>query len=273
MRGAVVLAAGILALAGCAADGTPTPEAPDTAEAPRPGSEGGGHTISGEPLPPPLDPASVPPGWGTLEPARDGEQILAGVALLGPALDAGGAATFRVRNGSGKDLPDLILAVIFGVPSGETPPRHLPVIESIEAPMARGEERDFRVAIPERGGARRPDVFRVAAGLPEMLTAREEDGSPGTTFLGGLLECVRLETDLTSESPRVTVGLAERGPALPPLEARLFLARGGTILWSGSWILLPGATGGSRERGVTWRVPADLPAAGSSLYLRVREKR
>ena len=264
MRGAVVGAAGLLLLAGCAADGEPP--APEAGRGPE-------TTFSGMPLPPPPDPAKATPGWGELEPARDGEAILPGVLLLAPALDPDGTARFRVRNGAATDLPDLILAVIFGIPSGETPPRHDPRIETLEAPMARGEEREFRVSFPGRGGAGKPDRFRVAAGLPEMLTAREE-GSPGTTFLGGLLECVRLDADLTSESPRVTVGLEERGTLLPDLETRLFLARGGAIVWTGNWILLPRpATEGSRERGVTWRLPRDLPTAGCSLYLRVREKR
>ncbi len=265
-------AMGLVLLAGCASDGETAADGPGPAEAPAPPA-----AVVPPPLPPPPpehDPGQVPAGWGALDPAVDGESILPGVVLLGPALDAAGAASFRVRNDAGMDLPDLILAVVFGVPTGDPEAPHRPRIETVEAPLGRGEERGYRVPFPGRGPGERPDRFRVAAGLPEMLTAGEGEAHPGTTFLGGLLECVRLEVDLTSETPRVTVGLAERGAVPPALETRLFLARNGAIVWSGPWILLPRPGGeGPRERGVAWRLPRDLPAAGCALYLRVRERR
>jgi hypothetical protein len=213
-----------------------------------------------------------------LEPSRDGDRVLAGVVLRAPLLDGPNAtATFTVRNESGLDLPDLILAVVFAIPSGEAGGPLLPRFETVEAPLARGESRAMSVTLGARGAGETPVGFRVVAGLPEVLAAPAE-GLPGTTFLGGLLECVELRADLTGSAPSVTVGLAARGGAgarrLPDLEGQLLAARAGNLVWTGPWIVLPRADpGGEAVRRLRWSLPAVEGLAGSHLYLRVREKR
>jgi len=75
------------------------------------------------------------------------------------------------------------------------------------------------------------------------------------------------------------VGLAGRGAAagdavLPPLEGQLLVARAGTLVWTGPWIVLPlsDPDGGSVRR-VRWNLPEVAGLAGSHLFLRVRERR
>lgn len=247
MRPAPLLTAALLLLAGSCSSAPPPP-------APAPAPAG---------LPP--DPG---PAGDLLAPSRDGDRLFEGVAVLSPRLE-GNAAAFGLRNGSPSDLPDLILAVVFAVPGADG--EAVPAIVTLEAPLARGETREFRAAL---AGAGPPASFRVLAGPPELLAAAAE-GLPGTTFLGGLLECVSLEADLVAESPTVTVGLRDRaGAALPPLEGQLLLARAGSLVWSGPWILLPrGDPERDGLRTVHWNLPRERSLAGASLFLRVRARR
>ena len=207
--------------------------------------------------------------------AKDGDAILPGVVLLEPVL-ADGTASFGVRNDSGRDLPDLILSVIFAVaPAGGKGPV-VPRFESLEAPLRTGETRRLKATLATLLEGETTATFRVAAGLPEILAAGD-DTHPGTTFLGGLLECVSLEADLTSEHRTVTVGLAERGAgggALPALEAQLLFGRAGVLQWTGPWILVPKSGGeGSKERRIQWNLDAAPGLTACDLFLRVREKR
>jgi hypothetical protein len=221
----------------------------------------------------PTDPApAVPyaPPDPTL-PAASGSAVLPGVVLLDPALDAATAtATFSLRNDSGRDLPDLILAVVFVVDGA-------PRIETLEAPMRRGERRDLRATLAARKPEERPASFQVLPGLPERV-AEGADGLPGTTFLGGRLECVELAADLTGERRQVSVGLAEReapgAEPLPALEGQLIVGRAGDLVWVGPWILLPKAgAGGSKVRRVRWNLDGAPGLGACELFLRVREKR
>jgi len=271
-------------LAGCRSHLAPLPPDAGTARPPEPG-------LKNEPNPPPVsaEPA-VPPagasgvalpvldGDGAFRPARDGEWVVSGVRLLAPAFDAAAStATFGVRNEAGLDLHDLILSVIFKCPPDDPGGSFRPRFETVEVPLAKGEMRMVRVSLTRReDGA--PTAFRVAAGIPEFLARREED-RPGTTFLGGLLECRELVADLTAEKPTVEVGLAAvpgmaAAAALPPLEAQLLLARTGRLVWRGPWILLPRADAGNAEvRTVRWDLSRAPGVAGCAIYLRVREKR
>ncbi|MCK6480650.1 MAG: hypothetical protein L6R43_11015 [Planctomycetes bacterium] len=268
-------AAGLLSLAaaaGCASDMEPLPPAPPAA-------------APGESPPAPPERIPEPPrGEGLLDAAQHGERILDGLVLLDPALDpATGAASFRIRNEGDGDLPDLILAVVFAVPTGDPAVPLRPRIVTLEAPLRGGEERSFRAAPPALPVGGVPARFRVVAGPPELLAAAAGSAS-GTTFLGGLLECVALETDFTAAAPSISVALRARGPAagpapsgaavLPSLEAQLLLARAGRLVWSGPWVLLPGpddAAGGNRT--LRWNLPREESLAGCSPFLRVREKR
>ncbi len=221
-----------------------------------------------------------------LTPSRSGDRIHSGVFLLDPSLDpATGTATFRVRNDRAEDLPDLILAVVFAMPapvgsvsSTSSPSPTVPRFETVEAPLASGQEREYRVTLPLGGQDPRPSGFRVVAGLPEILAA-PEDGSPGSTFLGGLLECAELEVDLTGPGRHVVVGLRDRpavagGTPVPPVEGQLLLARAGVLVWTGPWIRLPTADpDGGKVRRVRWNLPAEPGLAACTIYLRIREKR
>lgn len=265
VRGAAAAVLGAILLAGCASDLERLPATPGESPA---------EAAPPEEARPPV-PEAVR-GEGLLDGALHGERILEGVVILDPLPGEGGAARFTVRNEGEADLPDLILAVVFAVPTGDAAVPLRPRIVTIEAPLSRGEERAFAVA-PPPGLSAPPARFRVLAGPPELLAAAAP-GSQGTAFLGGLLECVALETALTDESPSVTVGLRERippggGSALPPLEAQLLLARAGRLLWSGPWIRLPGPDAADGVRSVLWRLPPGESLAGGSPYLRVREKR
>ena len=291
-----LLAAGGFLLAGCestgdgaSAAGDPTPSgtraAPDHAPPSVPATPEAGRGGPGE-VPPVAPPAvegrefgmETSPGaevGDLLVAAASGASVLPGVVVLDPVLDAEAAtAVFRVRNDAGTDLPDLILSVIFALPTGDARSPLHPRIETVEVPLRRGETREVRVALSGRRSGERPARFRVVAGLPEILAARVDEGHPGTTFLGGLVECSALEADLTAEIPQVTVTLEDRGTAMPPLEAQLLLARAGSLTWSGPWILVPRASGeGARVRTIHWNLPRGTSAAGCTLYLRVREKR
>ena len=262
-RYALVLAA---ALAGCSSPDLPTlPDQPGPAAEP-PVTEGGITVAASDP--------------DALRPAVAGEEILPGVVLLEPQLDAAaGVASFAVRNDSGRDLPDLILSVVFAVPPapGEDGTSKGPVrprFESIEAPMKAGEVRRLRATLASALPGETAGSFRVVAGLPELLTARGE-GLPGTTFLGGLLECVSLDADLTGVRRLVTVGLSARGEAaLPALEAQLLIGRAGDLQWTGPWILVPNAgRDGAGERRIQWNLDGAPGLAACDLFLRVREKR
>jgi hypothetical protein len=148
----------------------------------------------------------------------------------------------------------------------------------VEAPLARGQTRALTVTLGSRPEGAVPSGFRVVAGLPEVL-ASPGGGSPGTTFLGGLLECVELQADLTGRAPSVAVGLAGRGAAaaagsLPDIEGQLLVARAGSLVWSGPWIVLPRSDpDGGAVRRIRWNLPEVAGLAGSHLYLRVRERR
>jgi len=206
----------------------------------------------------------------------EGKEILKGVRILVPALDAAaGTARFGVYNATGVDLPDLSVSVVFAMPgftSGDTPPARL---EIVEVPLAAGESRDLTVASGSRGAAA-PVAFQVHAGSAAVLTAGGEDGQ-GTTFLGGRLECTGLETNLTDATPSLKVALAptaEGAGGLPPLETRLYLVRGGTAVWSGRWVVLPApreGDGGTRR--LRWDLPSEPSLAGCTPHLRVRETR
>jgi hypothetical protein len=263
MRVPTLLLLAALAGSGCATDLPPLPPEPGQGEDPGIAAE-----------PPPADPAEGAPA-----PARPGTAILDGVVLLDPSLDAAAAtASFGVRNETGKDLPDLILAVIFSVgPVGGGGPE-LPRFETVEAPLRAGESRRFRVTLSALRGGETPASFRVAAGVPEVLTAGG-DGMPGTTFLGGLLECVLLEADLTGPRRQVTVGLADRGAGPGgrkgmPLEGQLLLGRAGDLVYAGPWILVPRADpDGGKVRRIQWNLDAAPGLGGCDVFLRIREKR
>jgi hypothetical protein len=256
-------------LAGCAGpDLPPLPGEPGN-RAPEPVTED--PSTEGKIVTAPSDP-------GALAPSVAGDAILPGVVLLDPSTDvSAGVATFAVRNDTGRDLPDLILAVIFAVPpvTGKGPAS--PRFETLEAPLRAGETRTFQATLASLLPGEVPASFRVVAGVPELLTAGETpDGTrrSGTTFLGGALECVTLEADLTAEHRMVTVGLASRGAALPPLEAQLLISRAGELQWTGPWILVPKPAGeGTGARRIQWNLDAAPHLAGCDLYLRVREKR
>jgi hypothetical protein len=274
MRLAAVLlaAAALAAAAGCARDLEALPAFPR--EAPPP-AERHGPVAEIETSAPPEGPS---PG-GALDPSRDGDRVLAGVVLIDPRLDGPAAeASSAIRNDSGLDLPDLILAVIFAVPGPDAGSSLVPRFETVEAPLARGQTRVLRAKLGARDGGGDPVGFRVVAGLPEVLVAGGGD-LPGATFLGGLLECVELDADLTAKAPTVAVGLAERGAAaegarLPPLEVQLLAARAGSLAWSGPWVLLPRKDpDGGGVRRLRWTLPESPGLPGCHLYLRVREKR
>lgn len=272
-RSALVLAL-LSALCGCSRDLPPLPASPEWPDAPPRAARPEGPVPALETT----GPAPATEG-GALEPSRSGDRVLAGVVLLDPRLDAAGAtASFTVRNESGLDLPDLILAVVFAVPSADPRSPLVPRFETVEAPLAPGQSRALSVTLGARGAGDVPSSFRVVAGLPEVLASPSGD-LPGTTFLGGLLECVELQADLTGRAPSVSVGLAGRGAAasgarLPALEGQLLVARAGTLVWTGPWIVLPRSDpeGGSVQR-VRWNLPEVAGLAGSHLYLRVRERR
>lgn len=264
----------LLALAGCRRDLPPLPAFPEWPDAPPPAAR-------------PADPvpaleSTAPEGpttGGALQPSRDGDRVLSGVVLVDPRLDPQGAtAAFSVRNDSGLDLPDLILAVVFAVPSGDPGAPLVPRFETVEAPLARGEARALAVTLGARAPGEVPASFRVVAGLPEVLASPSGDLS-GTTFLGGLLECVELRADLTGQAPSVSVGLTGRGAAaddafLPALEGQLLAARAGSLVWTGPWIVLPRSDpDGGTVRRIRWNLPEVAGLAGSHLYLRVRERR
>jgi hypothetical protein len=265
--------------AGCASDLEPLPQQPGPVQRPPEAPPQHPPPVGAAPVAEPPGPATPPPGatGDLLQPSRGGDAIHEGVILLDPALDATGTATFRVRNDRAEDLPDLILAVVFAVPA--TRGRMLTArIETVEAPLGRGESRAFEVRLPRAEEDPAPTGFRVVAGLPEVLAAPAE-GRRGTTFLGGLLECAELDADLTGPDRRVIVGLADRPAAagavpLPPLEGQLLLARSGGLVWTGPWIVLPrGDPEGGRVRRVRWNLP-DVPGLpGSTIYLRIRERR
>jgi hypothetical protein len=252
-----------LLLTACLAAGCSSPDLPMLPAEPE---------VAEPEVPPPPDAMVIAPtDPGALTPGREGDAILPGVTLHEPLLDvATGTATFSVRNDSGRDLPDLILAVVFAVPPADGKGPVVPRFESVEAPLRSGETRPFRATLAALRGGEAPASFRVVPGLPEVLTAGGE-GMPGTTFLGGLVECVSLEADLTGPKRQVTVGLAPRGAAeaapLPPLEAQLLIGRAGELRWTGPWILV------SRERRIQWNLDDAPGLAGCELFLRIREKR
>ncbi len=227
-------------------------------------------------VPPPPDGAGAPVATvrgGAPAAARDGEPLLPGVLLRGPAL-AGGGAEFHVSNGAGVELPDLILTVQF-VLGGEGPEEDRTWLETVEAPLAAGETRAFRV-VPSRVDGGAPVRFRVDAGSPEIL-AVAEGGGRGTTFLGGRMECVELEMDLTAAEPFASVGLAPtRGASaasLGSLEAQLLLSRAGRLVWAGPWIRIPEAVRGEDAvRRLRWNLRSAGGTAGTTPYLRVRER-
>ena len=272
MRAAPCLLLFAAAAAGCASDLEPLPAFPD---APPPAVRPDGEVPRIETTAPPEGPAA----GGALDPSLDGDRVLAGVVLVDPRLDADRAeAVFAIRNDGDLDLPDLILAVIFAMPSTDARTPLVPRFETVEAPLARGQTRVLRVVLGARQGGADPVGFRVVAGLPEVLAARSGP-DPGATFLGGLLECVELDADLTARAPTVSVGLAERGAVaagapLPPLEGQLLAARAGALAWTGPWVLLPRtAPDGGGVRRLRWTLPETQGLAGCHLYLRVREKR
>jgi hypothetical protein len=151
-------------------------------------------------------------------------------------------------------------------------------METVEAPLRKGESREFRVAASSARPGESVESFRVTPGLPEVLAGREAD-APGTIFLGGLLECAALDVDLTADQPRVTVDLADRGAAaegapLPRLECQLLLGRAGRLVWTGRWILVPSPdpeNGGLRR--IRWTLHDAPGVAGCVLFFRVRERR
>jgi hypothetical protein len=250
MRAATILLLASMAVPGCATDLPPLPAVPDEAG-------------------PPVDEAPPPAA----------EHVLPGVALLDPVLDAPGAlATFGVRNDTGGDLPDLILAVVFSVGPADGTGGALPRFETVEAPLRRGEARRFRVTLAALRPGEQVREFRVAAGLPQVLSAGQ-DGAPGTTFLGGLLECVSLDLELTGAHRQVTVGLADHGAVsggtpLPPLEAQLLCGRAGELVYAGPWVLVPRADpDGGKARRIRWNLDGAPGLAGCDVFLRVREKR
>jgi hypothetical protein len=260
-------------LAGCS-----TPDLPPLPAGPPPRENGEEGT--GDPELPPskgIETSATDPG--VLTPSVEGEEILPGVVLLEPSSDvSAGVATFSVRNDTGRDLPDLILSVVFAVtPPGGKGNLH-PRFESIEAPLRKGEKRFLRVGLASLAEGEKPVSFRVTAGLPEVLAARGADGQAGTTFMGGLLECVRLEADLVGQRRVVVVGLAGRpsspgDPPLPRIEAQLLVSRAGVLQWTGPWILVPTVDGPEGERRIQWNLDAAPGLAACELFLRVREKR
>lgn len=268
---AFAAALALLAAAGCGSvplDPLPAapPERNDAAASPQ-----DGEPEPEEPFVPPADP---------LVPSADGDRVLPGLVLTAPSLEPGTAiAVFGLRNEGRRDLPDLILAVIFAVRAGGDDAPLVPRMETVEAPLRRGESREFRVQASSVQPGERVDGFRVAPGLPGVLTERAADDRPGTTFLGGLLECDALDVDLTSDPPRVVVDLVARGEdagaaPLARLECQLLLGRAGRLVWSGPWILVPAPDAENRgRRRIRWTIHDAPGVAGCVPFLRVRERR
>ncbi|MHC4821772.1 MAG: hypothetical protein ACYTDX_08655 [Planctomycetota bacterium] len=206
--------------------------------------------------------------------SRDGDEVLPGVVLLRPTWQPEKATvSFSLRNDSDLELQDMVLAVVFAYPSTGNAlflPRH----ETFEAPLRRGETRAFtvRLSTPESVPAA---SFRIVPGIPEVLCPRDGEG-PGTSFLGGRLECVELEMALTSDLPRIRVGLLpeDADAATLGVEARLFLVRHDSVVWVGSWVVLPhpGPESGGLRR-LQWTLRDGERLAGCIPYLRIRGRR
>ncbi len=258
------------AAAGCGATGTSGDGDPETRPPARP--------APAEPVRPEGGVLPLETRGPTFVAAVEGTMVITGVRVLDPLLDpAGATASFRLRNETRSDLPDFLVSVVFAYPGAGGGPSFRPRFETVECPLPAGGTRALRVTCTRRG-AGTPTAFQVILGEPEIATAREGPDAPGTTYMGGRLECAGLGSELTAERPAAWVRLLDLpGPPLPPMEARLVLLRGGASVWEGPWIVVPDAepAGGSGPAGrtISWRLPPGESLAGCSPILRVRERR
>jgi hypothetical protein len=267
------LAATLAAAAAAACGTTPPPLPPEPAGAGRAAAP----PVPGDLV---LDAGNAPPllheelgGKRVFRPSREGEAIHEGITVhFRGVAQAPGEAAFLLRNGTARDFPNLLVQCVFAAPGSEGELPFRPVFVTAEAPVRAGSTHLVRVALP--AGADAASGVRIIPGVPEILTMREED-LPGTTFLGGRLECTLLDARLTQEPPSVEVVLRPTGKGdLPPIEAQLLLGRGGRIVWTGPWIVVPSpsaADGGGRR--LRWSLSGAPETVGCTPYLRVRDRR
>jgi hypothetical protein len=221
----------------------------------------------------------VPPALeadGSFRVSRDGDPLFEGVIVRSPSTGAAGEARFTLESRLSTDLPDLIVAVVFAeLPETGGSPRFLPRIVTRELPLPAGARRELVIPAPPLTAGHFAGGFRVAPGVPEILTVRDSEG-PGTLLLGGILECVELDMDTLAEDPYLALGLAPVAvspqDAQPALEVQLLLLRSGSLVWAGPWVRLPEAGAGDRGvRRIRWKLRDVQRPAGATPYLRVRE--
>jgi hypothetical protein len=187
-------------------------------------------------------------GSGTDGPGSKGAEAqmpVAGTTYLGGKLvlesvsipTAGGQpATFVLKNTSAEDLDDLTARVIFFFPPTDNFSEFS--TEKVEDlfKVYRNDEHTISVT-PSSAEELRHVEFDVTSGQMSLqATVTREGASPGSRLLGGMLECVGVEDNLTFEHPTITFVVENvSSETVSMFEYQIVLRKQGVVLTQTEW--------------------------------------
>lgn len=139
------------------------------------------------------------------------DQVVRIVELDRAELEKDGRVRYRVENVSGKDQLDLVWSVTFQFPSEVRDGMVMPEVSETTSEMplkllAGGKSEMLVATCPNyaRYASAKIPVLATRLNLqveePVRTVARGADGTPGTVFLSGKIECVGMENDLYGKS-------------------------------------------------------------------------
>ncbi len=232
-----------MALTLCACQG------PGGNQAPGNGSPSGGHAM---------------PVQGTTY--LGGKLVLASISI---PKSGGQPATVVLKNTSGQDLDDLTARLIFFFPSTDRFSEYStePVDDLFK--IYRNDSHTLTVTPSGRGEILKVELH-VASGQQSLQpTVAREGGSPGSRVLGGLLECVGVDDQLTFEHPSITFTVENvSSESIDMFEYQVVLRKRGAVIAETEWQFVDQGLPPGRRISLKADLGTDVGAAESILRIR-----
>ena len=153
-------------------------------------------------------------------------------------LEKDGRVRYRIENVSGRDQPDLVWSVTFHFPSEVREGVAMPEVSETSSEtalklVAGGKSEVLEATCPNYGryaAAKIPVLatqFNLAREEPVRTIARSADGTPGTLFLSGKVECVGMSPDLYGQKTLWLEFQNVSTAKIAPFEAQAVFPSGG----------------------------------------------
>jgi len=181
----------------------------------------------------------------------------------------GQQATVVLKNMSGEDLDDLTARLIFFFPPTDRYSEYStePVDDLFK--IYRNDTHTLSVTPSGRGEILKVELH-VASGQQSLQpTVAREGGSPGSRVLGGLLECVGVDDQLTFEHPAITFTVENvSSESIDMFEYQVVLRKRGAVIAETEWQFVDQGLAPGRRISLKAELGTDVGAAESILRVR-----